>query len=95
MLLAKKLLISGRVQGVSFRMWTVMQANELGVSGWVRNLRTGDVEAFVQGEEEYVRKLIDRCRHGPALAQVDDLKVENAAYDENLKSFEQRATQQA
>ena len=93
MLLAKKILISGRVQGVSFRMWTVLQSDELGVNGWVRNLKSGEVEAFVQGEESQVNRLIDRCRNGPALARVGDIRIENADYDKSLRSFRQTATE--
>ena len=65
--------ISGRVQGVSFRAWTVAQAQELGVAGWVRNHPDMSVLVHLEGEDTAVEALVARLREGPPLARVDDL----------------------
>lgn len=69
------LLISGIVQGVSFRYYTVREAGRLGVHGWVRNLPTGEVEAVAEGPSGAVDEFVAWCRHGPPLARVDDVKI--------------------
>jgi acylphosphatase len=69
------LLISGIVQGVSFRYYTVSEAGRLGVRGWVRNLPSGEVEAVAEGPAEAVERFIAWCRRGPSLARVDDVLV--------------------
>lgn len=69
------LFISGRVQGVSFRYATYREANRLRVAGWVRNRRDRRVEAWLEGEEDAVRQLIDWCRVGPSEARVENVEV--------------------
>ena len=69
-----QLIISGRVQGVYFRYSTQEEAARLGgLTGMVRNLKTGDVEVVVEGEENQVGKLIAWCHHGPPGAKVEDV----------------------
>jgi acylphosphatase len=70
-----RLSITGRVQGVWYRGWTVDQARELGLDGWVRNRRDGSVEAMVSGPAEQVQELIARCRIGPLAAVVERVEV--------------------
>jgi acylphosphatase len=65
--------ITGRVQGVWYRGWTVDHARRLGLSGWVRNRRDGSVEAVFAGPEEAVRAMIELCRQGPPAALVHDV----------------------
>ena len=65
--------ITGRVQGVGFRDWTERKATELGLSGWVRNLATREVEALFCGPAEAVDAMLAACRRGPQLARVDDV----------------------
>lgn len=67
--------ISGRVQGVWFRSSTKKVASELGVSGWVRNLTDGRVEAVFEGDDEKVSKCLEWCREGPPGAVVTDVEV--------------------
>ena len=88
---ARRLLVSGRVQGVFYRNWTVAEARALGLAGWVRNLRSGEVEIMAQGREEAIEALAERCRRGPPAAQVDEVRVEEAE-EEPLVRFEKRAT---
>ena len=65
--------ITGRVQGVWYRGWTVDHARQLGLSGWVRNRRDGSVEAVFSGAEQAVRAMIDLCRKGPPAALVSEV----------------------
>ncbi|KAG2690089.1 hypothetical protein I3843_09G168200 [Carya illinoinensis] len=67
--------IRGRVQGVFYRKWTVDNANQLGLKGWVRNKRDGSVEALFSGSHEAVQEMEQRCRRGPADALVTGLDV--------------------
>jgi acylphosphatase len=71
--------ISGRVQGVGFRDWTHRRAADLGLSGWVRNLPGGEVEALFSGPSEVVDEMLAAARRGPQLARVDDVKIVEAA----------------
>ena len=68
-------LISGTVQGVWFRAWTVQEAQMRGLDGWVRNRRDGGVEAVFSGDADAVAQMIKRCQHGPPSARVDFVKV--------------------
>jgi len=69
----ERLFVSGRVQGVGFRYWTVRQADELGLGGYVRNLPDGRVEIVAAGEAEDVDRLAGRCHQGPWSARVDEV----------------------
>ncbi len=69
--IARHVRIVGRVQGVFFRAWSVEQANELGVTGWVRNCP----DAHVEGDERAVEQMIERLRRGPPAAQVEDVRL--------------------
>ena len=90
-MIARRLIVHGRVQGVFYRGWTVETAQAIGVTGWVRNLRTGEVEILVCGEPEAVQALIDRCSIGPPAAEVSRIDVEDAAPEPHAY-FEQRPT---
>ena len=67
--------ISGRVQGVGFRDWTQRKAADLGLSGWVRNLAGGEVEALLCGSPEAVDSMLAACRRGPQLARVSEVTI--------------------
>ncbi len=77
-----RLLVSGRVQGVSYRAWTVQTAHELGLQGWVRNRSDGTVEAVFSGDEAQVDMMYERCKQGPTSARVEGIEV--FACDEKL-----------
>lgn len=72
-MIAKLLLIQGRVQGVGYRNWMVDKARELGISGWVRNRADGAVEALISGDVAAVEELSRLCRRGPRLAEVSSI----------------------
>ena len=75
---AKRLIISGRVQGVGYRAWMVETARTLGVSGWVRNRVDGSVEALVAGDMASVEELSRLCRRGPRMAEVSSIDEDMA-----------------
>lgn len=68
--------ISGRVQGVNFRASTRDQARGAGVSGWVRNLDDGRVEAVFEGPRSAVQRVVSWCYSGPGYARVERVEVE-------------------
>ena len=71
-----RLLISGRVQGVGFRASTAHAASRIGgLTGWVRNLDDGRVEAVVEGPPEKVDALLAWCRTGPPAARVSEVET--------------------
>lgn len=81
------LTLSGRVQGVCFRMVTQEEAQRLGLTGWVRNLPTGQVEVVAEGEEAAMEELIAWCHKGPPGARVAEVKVQREPYGGDLQSF--------
>ncbi len=74
-----QVLITGRVQGVWYRGWTVKQATRLGLDGWVRNREDGSVEAVFAGPDDQLGAMIDLCRQGPPAARVDG--IEEASFE--------------
>jgi len=70
-----RLSISGRVQGIWYRASTRETAESLGLSGWVRNLVDGRVEAVAEGDAKAVEQLLAWCRKGPPGARVDEIEV--------------------
>ena len=79
--------VHGLVQGVAFRYHVRRNALELGVTGWVRNLPTGSVEALFEGDEAAVNALVEWCRSGPPPARVDRLDVCVGTYRSEFESF--------
>ena len=77
MIVARRFLISGRVQGVGFRWFAHDAAAREGVAGWVRNLPDGRVEALVEGDAEAVTRVERALRSGPRGARVDNVYVES------------------
>jgi len=63
--------IKGNVQGVFYRDWTAQKARALGLSGWVKNLEDGRVEAVFEGSREKVAEMVKNCQAGSVLAKVD------------------------
>lgn len=74
-IVAARILIKGRVQGVFYRQSAKELARSLGLAGWVRNLFDGDVEAYAQGDSGLVEELVEWCKRGPPGARVDSVDV--------------------
>ena len=75
---ARRVVITGRVQGVFFRAWTKEQADALGVTGWVRNRPDDSVEGLIEGSQAAVDALVERLHEGPPQARVDKVEVVEA-----------------
>jgi acylphosphatase len=76
MRVARRFVISGRVQGVGFRWFTQESATREGLKGWVRNLPDGRVEALLEGESEAVTRVERALHSGPRGARVERVSVE-------------------
>lgn len=87
MIVARRFLIGGRVQGVGFRVFTEWTAAREGVHGYVRNLPDGRVEALVEGDQEAVDRMELALRRGPAAARVETFDVEPAAPSHRATGF--------
>jgi acylphosphatase len=84
------LLISGRVQGVWYRASTRTRARELGLTGWVRNLPDGRVEALAEGPCPQLEALLAWCHDGPILARVDGIEASWGQASGDFPGFETR-----
>lgn len=73
--IARRVLVSGRVQGVFFRDSCARRARAEGLAGWVRNRADGRVEAWFEGRPQAVENLVTWCREGPPHADVDGVEV--------------------
>jgi acylphosphatase len=82
-----RLLISGIVQGVGYRYSCRRQAQGLGLTGWVRNLPDGRVEAVLQGTREQIEAMIKWCYRGPEEARVSDIGVAYETPGDDFKDF--------
>ncbi len=86
-MIARRLLIRGRVQGVGYRYAAVEAAEREGVAGWVRNCRDGSVEALVQGDDAAVERMIAWCRNGPPGARVTSVDTDAADVHAGFTGF--------
>ncbi|HWP99404.1 MAG TPA: acylphosphatase [Vicinamibacterales bacterium] len=79
MVVARRFLIGGRVQGVGYRFFAERQAQIEGIGGWVRNLPDGRVEVVAEGDEEALDRFERALRRGPRGASVETVEVEALA----------------
>jgi acylphosphatase len=86
----RRLLISGDVQGVFFRSSTEDVALDADVTGWVRNLDDGRVEAELQGDPDAVERVVEHCRTGPTQARVDEIDETEIPVVDDEQGFEAR-----
>lgn len=91
-MVSRQIRVSGRVQGVGYRVSLQHEARRLGVSGWVRNRGDGTVEALLQGSPQAVDTLIAWARRGPAGAAVTDVAASAAGHEPAHAGFELRPT---
>ncbi|MCK8519765.1 acylphosphatase [Methanoculleus sp. 7T] len=82
-----RVLVSGRVQGVGFRWAVEGEAQTEGVTGWVKNLPDGRVEAVFEGDEAPVQRMVEFCRRGPAAARVDGVQAAREEYTGEFDGF--------
>jgi acylphosphatase len=82
-----RVLIQGRVQGVCFRMETQRAAKARQVTGWVRNLADGRVEAVFEGDSAAVDSMLQWCQTGAPMARVDKVAVERELYTGEFGGF--------
>jgi len=92
-MIARQVVIRGRVQGVGYRMAMTDAAVALGVTGWVRNRRDGTVVALVQGDDAIVEQLLAWCRRGPPGARVAEVTTVALETDPAVDRFACRATE--
>ena len=86
-MIARRAIVSGRVQGVGFRFFAERAARRAGVRGWVRNLEDGRVETVVEGDEAAVARYLDEIRKGPLGGRVTEVRVEERQ-PERFESFQ-------
>jgi acylphosphatase len=71
---AVRIIIHGRVQGVGYRNWTVRTASRQNLKGWVRNLKSGEVEAVFCGDSASIEAMLEQCARGPMMASVERIE---------------------
>ncbi|GIM28612.1 acylphosphatase [Clostridium polyendosporum] len=81
------LLVSGRVQGVGFRYFVQYEASFLNLTGYAKNLDTGDVEICIQGKEELVETLLIKIKKGNRFSRIDDFYIRKIPIVENETKF--------
>lgn len=79
--------VTGRVQGVYFRQNTVDEAERLGLTGWVKNLYDGRVEALFEGESELIDQMLEWCRQGPSMSRITNVEYYEKEYTGAFKDF--------
>ena len=89
---AIRVIVSGRVQGVGYRMFAVEHALQLDLTGWVRNLYDGTVEALAEGNEKDLISYLAELETGPGGSRVMNCKVEWLPYSGNHSTFQVRST---
>ena len=82
-----KLLIKGIVQGVFFRKFVKENADALSLKGFVRNLETGEIEVFAEGEKDKIQEFIEKTKQGPAHSQIKDVLVEDKKFSGEYPDF--------
>ena len=87
MAIARKYVVSGRVQGVGFRFFAERVANQLGLRGYVKNLWNGNVEAYAMGEEAQLEEFRKRLAEGPRMGRVESVQESDEPIDKSYRSF--------
>lgn len=87
-----RVMISGKVQGVGYRAWTISKASSLGLKGWVRNRKDGNVEAVFIGDEAIIHQMIEACKEGPMLARVNGITSYQYTQEDGIVGFTSKPT---
>jgi len=82
--------VRGRVQGVFYRDYSKRQAESLNISGWIRNMPDGSVEAIISGRDSDVEQMVEWFQTGSPLSNVTSVQAEEIFPTEKLKNFEIR-----
>ncbi len=85
-----RILVTGKVQGVFYRVSAKKAADDLGITGWVKNLKDNQVELLAEGDYSKLLTLIEWCKHGPPSAYVTSIEVEWAAVSSHFSDFQIR-----
>jgi acylphosphatase len=85
---AVKIVVTGYVQGVGFRFFIARIANNLDLTGYVKNIHNGSVEIFAEGRKELLDELVEKARLGPAYSHVDSIKLEWLDFKNKYDKFE-------
>lgn len=83
-----RIIVTGFVQGVFYRASTVNEAQKYHLKGTVRNLRNGNVEIIVEGEEDQINKLIDWSKQGPPSAEVEKVDIHWDKFLDEFRDFQ-------
>ena len=83
-----EIIVNGLVQGVGFRYFVMRKAQQLNLTGYVKNLYTGEVLTVVEGETAFIETLFDELKVGPAHAAVKNAGIKWHEYKNEFKSFE-------
>ncbi len=82
-----RIFVLGRVQGVFYRDSTRKWASSKGLTGWVKNLPDGRVEALVEGEKEDIQALVGQMREGPPMARIDNIELQWEKFEGEFSDF--------
>jgi len=80
--------VHGDVQGVSYRYFAKKEALNLDLTGWAKNEHDGTVSIFIQGDSQKAQEFVDWTKEGSPMATVENVSVNVAEPDENIKNFE-------
>lgn len=84
----KRILITGKVQDVGFREFLRRESSAIGgLFGYAKNLKDGSIEIIVKGDDEKIKKLMEKCKKGPLLASVKSMDLSDVEIDEDSDSF--------
>jgi acylphosphatase len=87
---SKQIIVSGKVQGVGFRNYTLMAARDLGIVGWARNLLSSEVEILAVAPDEKMEAFISRVKTGPSRSKVENIEiidVDSKSLADNMDTF--------
>lgn len=87
MKIAAQIIVKGRVQGVGFRWFAMREAECLGLTGYVKNLATGNVEIFVEGERDIIQHFKKIINGGPSFGRVDELDFREVPFQDKYRNF--------